>query len=129
MANLPESVPADPRYGNGVGKGWFTLVELLHDFLQSIDPDYKLMQVKEKFGSLRFYYYTTFPIKSPEATAMDRLVRFAEALSARTCEECGNPGEGRFDSYWIVTLCDNCYRSKVTGSTGNLDNQEADSRD
>lgn len=60
----------------------------------------KAAQVKEKFGGLRFY----MTIESDEITT---LIREAEALSFKTCEECGQPGESRGAS-WVHTLCKNC---------------------
>lgn len=54
-------------------------------------------QVKEKFGTLRFYYRGGDNI-------VDGMVRMAEAMSAVTCEECGAPGEVG-GSGWISTLC------------------------
>ena len=35
------------------------------------------------------------------------LITEAEALSFKTCEECGQPGESRGDG-WVHTLCKNC---------------------
>jgi hypothetical protein len=55
-------------------------------------------QVKEKFGSLRFYYQGG----DDEISGM---VRMAESMSNRTCEECGAPGKSR-EGGWIRTLCD-----------------------
>jgi len=56
------------------------------------------VQVKEKFGSLRFYY-------NGGNEHVCGLVRMAEAMSAVTCEECGSPGKMRGPG-WILTLCD-----------------------
>lgn len=55
-------------------------------------------QVKEKFGTLRFYYRGGDDV-------VDGMVRMAEAMSAVTCEECGAPGKVG-GSRWISTLCD-----------------------
>lgn len=56
-----------------------------------------IVQVKEKFGGLRFYM--------DGGTDEHRIaVGFAEAMAARTCEVCGSPGE-RSDGGWIKTLC------------------------
>jgi hypothetical protein len=55
-------------------------------------------QVKEKFGGLRFYVQA----------ATDKhysYISFAESMSYRTCEECGNPGKTYTDG-WHTTLCD-----------------------
>ena len=45
----------------------------------------KIAQVKEKFGELRFYY-------DGGDDKISGMVRFAEALSAKTCEESGEVG-------------------------------------
>ena len=38
------------------------------------------------------------------------MVRMAEGLSSRTCEECGSPGTQN-DESWISTLCDSCRKN------------------
>jgi hypothetical protein len=55
-------------------------------------------QVKEKFGTLRFYYYGGDDIVAA-------FVNMAESMSSVMCEECGAPGHSR-DNEWIKTLCD-----------------------
>lgn len=55
-------------------------------------------QVKEKFGTLRFYY-------TGGDDAIDGMVRMAESMSACTCEECGKPGTIN-NNGWISTLCE-----------------------
>lgn len=57
-------------------------------------------QVKEKYGSLRFY--TNIFNEDVEA-----LISFAESLSEVTCEKCGSFGKPN-EKGWIVTLCDKC---------------------
>lgn len=70
-------------------------------------------QVKEKFGGLRFYYHFE---SNPDAVDVDQeytkeickeiqgAVDFAESLSFKICEECGNPGKVRGGG-WVRTLC------------------------
>jgi hypothetical protein len=56
------------------------------------------VQVKEKFGGLRFYVQA----------ATDKhyqYISFAESMSYRTCEQCGAPGK-RYTDGWHQTLCD-----------------------
>ena len=56
------------------------------------------VQVKEKFGGLRFYVQG----------ATDKhwnYISFAEGMSYRTCEECGGVGQ-RYTIGWHRTLCD-----------------------
>lgn len=57
----------------------------------------RVQQVKEKFGGLRFYVADA----TPEQYAA---IEFAEQLSVRTCEECGQIGRQR-STGWIQTLC------------------------
>jgi len=59
-----------------------------------------LDQVKEKFGTLRFYY-------TGGDAYIDGLVTMAESMSAVTCEGCGNIGK-RSDGGWIRTICASC---------------------
>ena len=61
-----------------------------------------VMQIKEKFGTLRFYYNG-----GDEQVA--GMVALAEAMSGVICEGCGAPGS-KTRSGWIRVLCDNCKR-------------------
>ena len=68
-------------------------------------PQVTLDQVKEKFGTLRFYY-------TGGDEYIDGLVSMAESMSAVTCETCGNPGE-QTRGGWIKTICKPCTKEKV----------------
>ena len=61
-------------------------------------PQVVAVQVKEKFGTLRFYY-------DGGDEYISGLVAMAESMSGCTCEECGAPGKQRSGG-WIQTLCD-----------------------
>lgn len=60
-------------------------------------PQVVAIQVKEKFGTLRFYY-------SGGDDIVDGMVRMAESMSAVMCEQCGAPAETQGDG-WVHTLC------------------------
>lgn len=106
----------DPRWSFGmtVGcpEGWQQLVLDAHAKLVTVDPDYKIMQIKEKFGGLRYYVATT------DYEAAEEIIRPAEIASLETCEKCGTKesvttatlGEG---FYWILTLCDPCRATRL----------------
>jgi hypothetical protein len=102
-------------WGFECGDGWFQILDSLMGNIQHhIDwnnknfekgykqykqvPQVTLDQVKEKFGTLRFYYQGG----DDEISGM---VRMAESMSAVTCEECGNPGTSGGQG-WIKTLCE-----------------------
>jgi hypothetical protein len=63
-------------------------------------PQVTLDQVKEKFGTLRFYY-------SGGDDYISGLVSMAESMTGVTCEECGNPGTSRGGG-WIHVYCEPC---------------------
>lgn len=56
-------------------------------------------QVKEKFGTLRFYY-------SGGDDYISGAVDLAESLSGRICEECGAPAEVKSTEGWVYTRCE-----------------------
>jgi hypothetical protein len=56
------------------------------------------VQVKEKFGGLRFY------VQAATNKHYD-YISFAESMSYRTCEVCGTPGK-RYTDGWHKTLCE-----------------------
>jgi hypothetical protein len=60
----------------------------------------RAVQVKEKFGTLRFYM--TYRTKE-----MRGLISEAYSKSEVTCEECGAPGKLRNRGWW-KTRCDDC---------------------
>lgn len=75
--------------------------ELLKEDFRNVTPivdQVTVDQVKEKFGTLRFYY-------TGGDETIRGMVRMAESMSALTCETCGKPGEVRHGG-WIRTLCD-----------------------
>jgi len=94
-------------WGFSCGDGWFNIINNLCANIQShIDWKNKneevvkqvvVQQVKEKFGTLRFYY-----------TGGDEyiagLVSMAESMSACTCESCGILGK-QTGGGWIRTIC------------------------
>lgn len=100
-------------FGFECGDGWY---DLLYKCASKIEreivdmkkadpstPDDELpcaSQVKEKYGTLRFYMSFT-------SDAIEDIINEAEDESAITCEECGKPGYAR-DGGWVRTLCDSC---------------------
>ena len=87
--------------------GWKQIVTKADTMLKFINPDYKIAQIKEKFGDLRYYIYAG-DVSDIEAEIMHAITGWAEGRSRHTCMECGKFGQTRDDHYWIVTLCDDC---------------------
>lgn len=81
------------------GEGWYPIIIECHERLLEIAPDYKILQIKEKFGGLR--YYTD--VRSDE---MAQIIREAEEKCWKTCEQCGEPGKAWDEGGWWATLCE-----------------------
>lgn len=74
------------------------------------------VQVKEKFGGLRFYVQA--------ATEKHyNYISFAESMSYCTCEECGAPGKP-YTNGWHVTLCD--IHAEMSGKSDEYESDEGD---
>lgn len=107
-------------WGFSHGDGWFDIIDAACNNIQhhtdqkrKRDPWSSLSddefdevhqpvasQVKEKFGTLRFY------IDNADDYVAG-VISMAESMSCRTCEDCGSPGTRR-PGGWIRTLCDGC---------------------
>ncbi len=99
----------DPPSAQGwpsVGNGWRDLLQRacarIRAAIQADDGTFYATQIKEKYGTLRFYWEGAL---SPEADAkVEEAIDLAEARSACTCEVCGN--EGRlYGPGWLTTRC------------------------
>ncbi len=118
-------------WGLECGAGWFNVLNEASCKLEALNliyyPKYKVRiqadQVKEKFGTLRFYFSVICEdverTKEQEVivTAMnswaDEIVRWAEDECYKTCEECGRQigtdWSPRCETAgWITYLCDDC---------------------
>lgn len=82
------------RFGDGwparidCDSGWYQLICDLDKELVDIDPNYMIVQIKEKFGLLRFYYHT----ETKRGRLMDSIVSQYEKMSGSICEISGEPG-------------------------------------
>ena len=103
-------------WGFDHGDGWFWLLDQLCGAIQSyIDsnneysseekkiPQVVATQVKEKFGTLNFYYVGGDAM-------IDGMVRLAEHMSAYTCELCGTTEDVGHTRGWISTVCRTCHQ-------------------
>ena len=90
-------------WGFDVGDGWYDLIDILCGSIQNyIDnnniPQITVSQVKEKFGTLRFY-------TNGSNDLITGMIWMAERMSSRVCETCGKPGKFRGKG-WFYTACD-----------------------
>jgi hypothetical protein len=101
-------------WGIACGEGWCQLIDDLCCNLHNLfikaglsgDRYPVVVQVKEKYATLRFYL--KFKDNTADKVVMEEayaLICAAETKSSKTCEVCGEPGECRQGS-WLVTRCD-----------------------
>lgn len=95
------------------GNGWEKIIREAAEKLEPLiaaykdSPEYGLpraSQIKEKFGTLRFYL-------SHGTDEMFAIAEEAERKSATTCEDCGKKGKLRKGG-WLRTLCDACHKGR-----------------
>lgn len=79
----------------------------------------EILQIKEKFGGLRFY---VGEVPANLYFRVNNAISLAEAASFATCEECGEPGKRRGGG-WIRTLCD-AHAPNTSPTAGTFDNPE-----
>lgn len=135
-------------FGCECGDGWYNILDdlfgyltdlMTHDLYIDYNSEYKrknpnaylyraaspkiiLTQVKEKYGTLRVYYYfelveiTTDIEQNLDKEKLDKelnryydkvdnAISFTEYRSSKTCEETGEPGK-LYTKGWYRTLCD-----------------------
>jgi hypothetical protein len=105
-------------WGFECGDGWFNILDRLMDNIQhhidwknkkeEVVPQVTLDQVKEKFGTLRFYY-------TGGDDYIRGLVSMAESMSGITCEGCGAQAKTNWPKAenggiggWVRTICEPC---------------------
>lgn len=104
-------------WGAECGNGWYDLLNNLCRQLKEIVEKNKIginvVQVKEKFGGLRFYIELECDNKNV-AENIYSLIAAAEKKSYNTCESCGaEVKETRStNTGWLKTLCDRCMEER-----------------
>lgn len=112
--------------GIACGDGWYQLLDDIMGWCQfqtdkNCYPQVIAEQIKEKFGTLRFYYTLEDnpkleelkkTVHKPEyahrpGEMLEGAISFAEYMSGRICEHCGYPGKVR-GTRWRVCACDEC---------------------
>lgn len=87
--------------------GWQSIIGGLSFQIENIlkksgETDMYAVQVKQKYGTLRFYMSKVTP-------EIADLISDTEALSSQRCELCGHFGKMR-GAHHIVVRCDKCFK-------------------
>lgn len=95
-------------WGWECGVGW---EQILTDFLTVVDREcpngkgFRIRQVKEKLGTVRFYYQLN-GVEGDAANRIHEAETLLDARSLHTCETCGKRGRLRNAGGYIFVACD-----------------------
>ncbi len=115
--------------------GWYGVIDEMCSKItdvyaeEEIEPDIVIDQIKEKYGTLRFYYHFegrdkgiaaidilgkgSLRMKAKEHRPIDKkifdIVDWGEKQSGHICELCSSPGVLRNDD-WLMVRCDDCWK-------------------
>lgn len=110
VANFPGMFATIHPLNYGCGEGWKDIINKLCTDLHALDPAVTVVQIKEKFGTLRFYLGCCGAEANYEA--IYARITEAEKQSAITCEWCGAPGTLDTSKHWVITLCPDCSKKR-----------------
>jgi hypothetical protein len=123
-ADLRETFEEEVKELNIMYDGWVNsfipqLKNELFDLLGSYVEQFNVLEIKEKFGSLRIYWGFDIDGLKDEYVEdieelyenIENLLRKYEDISSKTCIVCGEPGVMR-DDYWMTPWCDKCYENR-----------------
>ncbi len=103
-------------FGFECGDGWYGIIFDAFDKIQKhlnkirnwkLRKEFRVVQVKEKFGGLRIYC-------NYETEYISDVIDEAVEIAYQTCELCGttNNVDMRLVNGWYSTLCEKCAKSK-----------------
>lgn len=87
--------------------GWFNIIESLLECVDDIIKtfaieNFKVVQIKSKFGQLRFYFVAN---KHNNLMLINGAIKYAEMIASKTCEFCGSAGTMSDNSGAYVVVC------------------------
>ena len=75
-----------------VDEGWYQIVVDCSKEIDTIYPHYKILQIKQKFGGLRFYLDIYGDATNEQRNQVYEVIRKYEKLALQTCEATGLRG-------------------------------------
>jgi hypothetical protein len=89
---LLDRFPSNYYKSVDVDAGWHQIVINCNRELAELDPYYVILQIKQKFGGLRYYFEPSEAYDGVLFAKMNAIVLKYERAAAVTCEATGNPG-------------------------------------
>lgn len=106
---VPENYDYSYTELDAMPEGWRKAfgIQLCKELKEALGKDivnYRIAQIKEKYGELCWYDF------GGNDKTFDVISKY-ETISANTCIKCGQPGKLDFDG-WILPLCEEHYRER-----------------
>lgn len=88
------------RWLDCIPPGWAELARKMIEKCESVDPNYEIYDLKEKWGSLSVFSNASNDI-------INSIETLAENFSKKICCRCGNWAT-KISTGWILPWCDEC---------------------
>lgn len=106
---------------HSMGSGWWKAFGLMlcRDIQQALKrgdcvEKYRISEVKEKYGELRWYSYH-------ETDEISRIIDKYSHVSRHVCWFCGRPDVAITNAGWILPICEECYKKQEWSNLGYAD--------
>jgi len=98
-------------YGFEISEGWLPILEEFFEKAIIFEGWFKVVQVKEKFGSLRIYVDTEENFDKNYYDLLYSLIYEAEFKASRTCFDCGGQSPTKANTPYrsFYPVCGACY--------------------
>lgn len=113
----PSGAPRE-AFDVSCNSGWFPMLRQLLKDIQAtgVKPrELRILQIKEKFGGLRFYFSCENTIEKEVYDQIQQLVDKAEEASYNICEDCSATEDVQTNGtpYWLRSLCPKCRNARM----------------
>lgn len=114
---FPYQFSSDRSLGFAIPFGWipgfYQLCTEIDKLLGDNKHGFSWVQVKEKFGSARYYW--EMKGKGPLRTQIAKMTLDAENATTDQCAVCGNRGSTDSTGGWLLVLCEDHALQRQTG--------------
>ena len=106
---LEEAIQEIPQgWRKAFGKEMYDELSAMIEAQSDVIDNYEVIQVKEKFGELRWY-------DENGTTQTDEIIDKYSEISSRTCIVCGKPAT-RITLGWVCPYCTECFEQFYHGA-------------
>ena len=87
------------------------IIQKIEEYNASHKSKISVLQVKEKFGSLRMYM--SYPDDEESLKEIKEMIVIAKKNAEHTCANCGASATIKYDRPYIIPLCETCIEKET----------------